>query len=555
MKKAAIILGIGTVLLAAMSCSNKFLEENEVDLYTISDTLFLTSYDENVQVSLQTPLDEDYDFTIFMLPRWLSFESMHGKIENGYISMDISVLHEEVPAGNPVFYSTVYLDVEELGMISLTVSYTSYRNAEMQYYPSTMTFESASPQELSIVNTGQGLLVWEITSKPDWLTVSLTYDTLYPSVYRAVEVGIIKELLTPGEIYAGTIMILSNARFSHFTIPVDVRLPVIPPSDPGQATSILTDAEYHQGSGILAICTTMPNQIRLLNTVTGELDSIALDKTPVCISFTEDGHKALIGYSDAKVAYLDIDSRQITAEYDIDCIPFDIVPGENGWCYITPESDQWVMLRNLNLTTGQVITSTTATSIYEQTVIRKVPGKPYMAGSQLGLSPSGLLLFDLTSGQATDAVTRYHESIGHFWLSKDGARLYSAYRNVYTLPAYDGQFHSGSPPVYGNIGSELPYIYALDECPAISSVFVSSTNYFSQGGTSSLIEQFHTTSLNKIKTYNVSSVWLNLSGTEYLYETTPRFIFVNKEGTALYVLKTLKQNFDSDSWFMETIEL
>jgi hypothetical protein len=320
-------------------------------------------------------------------------------------------------------------------------------------------------------------------------------------------------------------------------------------------TSILTDAEYHHGSGIMAICTKSPNQIRLVNTVTGVTDSIALDKTPVCISFTEDGHKALIGYSVAKVAYLDIDSRQITAEYDIDFIPFDIVAGENGWCYITPLSGQWVMLRNLNLTTGEVITSTTATSIYERAVIRKVPGKPYMAGSQLGLYPTNLLLFDLTDGQAKDAVTRYQKPIGHFWLSKTGARLYSAFRDVYTLPEYDGQFHSDSPPVYGNIGSELPYIIALDECPAINSVFVSSTDYSSMGGTSSLIEQFNTTSLNKIKNFTVSPVWLNLSGTDYLYETTPRFIFVNKEGTAMHVLKTLRQDYDSDPWFMETIAL
>ena len=306
---------------------------------------------------------------------------------------------------------------------------------------------------------------------------------------------------------------------------------------------------------MMAICTKMPNRVHLLNTVTGVMDSIMLDKTPFCISFTEDGHKALIGYSVAKVASIDIDSRQITAEYDIDCIPYDIVPGENGWCYITPLSDQWVMLRNLNLTTGEVITSTTASSIYEQTVIRKVPGKPYMAGSQLGLTPSSLLLFDLNGGQAKDDVTRYHESIGHFWLSKDGTRLYSAYRNVYTIPEYDGQFHSDSPPIYGNIGSDYPYLNALDECPAISSVFVSSTNYFYLSGTSSLIEQFHTTSLNKIKSFNVSPVWLSSSGTEYLYQTAPRFIFVNKEGTALYVIKTLQQDFESDNWFMETIQL
>jgi hypothetical protein len=305
----------------------------------------------------------------------------------------------------------------------------------------------------------------------------------------------------------------------------------------------------------MAICTKSPDQLLLFNTASGETDTIQLDKTPNCVSFSEDGQKAVIGYSVASVSYIDIASREITAEYTIDCIPSDIVLGENGWCYITPESDQWEMLRNLNLNTSQLITSTTAAEIYEKTVIRKVPGKPFMAGSMVTLSPTSLLLFDLTGGQAKDEVTRYHEPIGTFWLSKDGARMYAAYGNVYTLPEYDGQLHSSSPPVYGNIDSELLYIDALDECPGINSVFVSSSDYWFQPGNSSLIEQFNATSLNKVRTFNVSPEWLNLTGTGTLYETSPRFIFVNKDGSAMYVIKTLRQDYGIEGWFMETIDL
>jgi hypothetical protein len=176
-----------------------------------------------------------------------------------------------------------------------------------------------------------------------------------------------------------------------------------------------------------------------------------------------------------------------------------------------------------------------------------------MAGSMVTLSPTSLLLFDLAGGQAKDEVTRYHESIGDFWISKDGARLYAAYGNVYTLPEYDGQFHSSSPPVYGNIDTESSYIYALDDCPAINSVFASSSIYWWQTGTSSLIEQFNATNLNRIRTFNVSPVVLNQYGT--LLQTCPRFIFVRKDGSAMYVLKTLRPDYGVEGWFMETINL
>lgn len=146
MKRAAIIFGIATLLLAAVSCSNKFLEENEIDLYSLSDTLFITSFDENVQVSLQTPPEDDYEFTIYMQPRWLSFKSMHGKIKDGSLTLDFSVLHENVPDYLPISYGTVYLKVEGLGMVSITVVYTSYRNASLMFSPSSFFLHQYLPR-------------------------------------------------------------------------------------------------------------------------------------------------------------------------------------------------------------------------------------------------------------------------------------------------------------------------------------------------------------------------------------------------------------------------
>ncbi len=548
MNRAALISGI-ILLIAATSCSNKYLEENKADWYSVSDTLFLTNNNVTFIASVQIPVDKDYDFTVFIQPRWLSFESAYGSIQDGQVLLTFGLNPDYLSDWYQVYNGSIVLDVEDFGKISIPVRYTNYGKPVLEYSPHVIVFESAYPQTLTIRNIGQGLLVWEIV-KPDWLSMTETSGELGPGVSQTISLMLIPGKLTPGISYSAALPINGV-----HTLLVNVSEGALITPELSQVTSILTDAEFHHDSGIMAICTKSPNQLLLFNTVSGENDTIPLDKTPSCISFSEDGHKAVMGFSVASVAYVDVDKGEITAEYGIDCIPFDIAYGENGWCYITPVSDQWVMLRNLNLSTGEVVTSATATSIYEKTVIRKVPGKPFMAGSQLGLSPSSLLIFDLNAGQAKDAVAQYHESIGHFWLSKDGARLYAAYGNVYTLPAYDGQFHPSSPPVYGNIDSELAYIYALDECPSISSVFVSSSNYYWQTGNSSLIEQFNTTSLNKIKTYNVLPVWLNLAGTGSMYETTPRFIFVNKDGTAMYVIKSLKSDYNVDGWFMETIEL
>ena len=320
MKRAALYIVSGIILLAGISCSNKFLEENEVDLFGIADTLFLTSYDETVQVTLQTSL-ADHDFTIYMQPKFLSFNSMHGEIRNGSISLDLTVLHENIDAWQPFFYTMVVLDVENVGLVGFNVVYTDYRNVSLYCSPTSLTFTSPDSLEFILSNNGYGLLAWQITAIPEWLTVSPGEGTILPGNYQPVTVRILPQMVTSGQAYSGSIKIGNNSGSGYYTLPVYITESAIPPADADQITSLLTDAEYHHNSGIMAICTKSPNQLILLNTATQHSDTIPLQKTPNCISFSEDGQKAVIGYSVASVGYFDVGSRVITEEYNIDCIP------------------------------------------------------------------------------------------------------------------------------------------------------------------------------------------------------------------------------------------
>jgi hypothetical protein len=322
-----------------------------------------------------------------------------------------------------------------------------------------------------------------------------------------------------------------------------------------QISGKVTDAEYNNESGIMLICTDSPNSLILFNTLLNTTNTIALDKTPTCISMSDDGHKAVIGYSVSSVSYFDVENQIITANYQIDCSPFDIVLGDNGWCYITPTVDQWVKFRSLNLATGVLVVGNNQSMVYEKTIIGKIPGKPYLIGSRTTLSPSGLLIFDVTRGIASDTITYYHTSIGKFCISSDGTKLYDSYRNVYNMPPYDYQFHPFAPPVFGQIQPQLNYISAFEECQSTSSLFVASSYYTYSSGYSSLIEQFSTSNLNKIKTYNLSPVALTENGIRTHYETTAGYIFVNKQGTTMYAIKNLKESYRKDFWTIETFIL
>ena len=126
---------------------------------------------------------------------------------------------------------------------------------------------------------------------------------------------------------------------------------------------------------------------------------------------------------------------------------------------------------------------------------------------------------------------------------------------MYLIPEYDGEFHATALPVYGNMGAELYSISALDDCLVTNSVFAGTANIHHQTGASAQIFQFNATNLNKTAAYTVKPVWLNISGNTSLYYTFPRFLFVNNEGTVMYVLKSPRNEYGIEGWFMETIDL
>ena len=305
----------------------------------------------------------------------------------------------------------------------------------------------------------------------------------------------------------------------------------------------------------MAICTKSPNALILFNSNTNVFNTLPLTRTPNCVNISEDGNKAVIGYTVASVSYIDIPALSITNEFSIDVIPFDIVLGGNGWCYIAASEDQWIAFRSLNLNSGQLILGKNMSTMYEKTNIRKIPGKPYLVGSRTTLSPAGILIFDISKGIASDTISYYHASIGKFCISADGSKLYEGNKKVYTLPAYDYEFHPFAPPVWGQIESTLNYLTVFEECPNISSIFVSGYNgYFYSQEYSSLIEQFNTINLNKIKTYNTATVYITANGISTPYDTEARFIFVNKDGSNLYALKNLKSSYNKDYWTIEVIK-
>ena len=550
MKRLIYITGILFLIFSGISCNDDFLSKNNIDLYKLTDTLKLNNSQTSVSIPVQLPVNVDSDYTIFMQPKWLSFSTMHGEVENGSFLLDFSILKNDIISAYKTHYATVMVNVEDLGMISFTVAYENYGSPILQCLPTSLDFKSTNDKSITIKNTSEGILKWSITGLPQWLTVSTASGSLLKDYSATVSVSLNQDKINLEQETSGSFQIISNSTTGNITIPVHVDAIVVIPSGIQYINGIVTDAEYNQNTGIMAIVTKSPDKLILFNTNTNESDTLPLQKSPVCISLSEDGHKAVIGYTISSVSYIDLDNLQIIRDYVISCIPYDIVLGDNSWCYITPTVDQWESLRNLNLITGEVI-SGDDWGIYEKTIIRKIPARPFMIGTQTGLSTTEILIFNLTKGKASDTISTYFTSLGNFWISKDGARLYAATGIIYRIPEYDYLFHANDPPVYGQLDQGFQGINALDECPDSNCIYFSSAYWDYDPQYKPLIDQYNVTTLNKIRTYNLSPVYLTENGTRKLYETSARYIFVKKDGSKLYAIKNLRQYYNKNYWTIE----
>ena len=544
------------LVISIFSCNDDFLDKNNRNTLSNNDTIYITNNQSTVDVDYPLTPITNKSYTVTLLPKWITFSSMHGQVLDGTATLSFSIDSQNSAISQMgVYNAIIILDVEDYGFISIPVTYINFGTPTLQCSTGTLNFESLNSKTFTISNTSNGLLTWKITDIPDWLILSKTVGSLYYNQSETITVFWKTSYPAPVQDIAATFYIRNNSANRDYAISVNFKASAIIPHDVSEISGVVTDAEYHKASGIMAICTKSPNSLILYNTTTNKSNTILLAKTPACISISEDGHNAVIGYSVASLSYISLDKGEIVKDYDIDCLPYDVVLGDNSWCYITPSVDQWVYFRSLNLNTGIVTVGKNWSTVYEKTMIKKIPGKPYLVGSRMNLSPTGILLFDVSKGIASDTIAYWHESIGKFWISEDGKKLFTSYRKVYQMPQYDKEYHVGTPSVYGQLESNQYYIAAFDQCSATKRIFVVSSIYWSSEDTSSKIEQFDLDNLNKINEFEVSPVSLGIGSGGTAYQTSVKYVFVDQSGSMLYAIKSINSEYNKVNWSMEKFKL
>ncbi len=552
-------LGIA-VILGLTACSNDFLKPEEAEWYQFNGRIEFDNFKFSETVTLEIPAAIDTRYSVFMHPAWIDIPEHRGKVEKGRIELTIKTKDPWMYLGGSDLNGQIVIRVEKFGFLILPVSYLVESTVDiiptLEFTPVLLTFSGSYSETIRISTSYPDNIDWLVEEIPDWLDFSTISGSVSAGTPVTLTVRLDTLLVPPGKSLAATVK-FNTPQAGLWNYNIHVTSESLPRAESSLTGSILTCADFHHESGIMAICTRAPNQLILFNTKSGNADTLALDKTPSCISFSADGRNAIMGYTVESVGYLDIDNATIIEEYALDFVPHDVAHGDNGWCYITP-SGYPPYLRNLNLATGEITRS--GEILYQwhalSGVIRKVPGAPLLIASRLNTSPSGLLVIDISEGAASESVTYYHENLGRFWLSKDGSRIYASYAGVvYVRPEFViDPGNSLEPSVYGRLYDSWDVITTLDECPATNSLFCNIDNRWS-GEPPYGIEHYNTVSLNRTRTMYTSPVRLSVSGKVTSHDTYPVYIFAAREGDALYVVKALQPKYAMKGWAIEKIDL
>ena len=115
--------------------------------------------------------------------------------------------------------------------------------------------------------------------------------------------------------------------------------------------SAVVDSEFDPAHGQLVLVSSDPPQLQRWLTGSQSLAAVALPSAPRCVSISPDGSEAVVGH-DGRITVVDLASLTVSASWSCSADAGDIVAGGDGFAYVFPARDQWVLVHVIDLASG-----------------------------------------------------------------------------------------------------------------------------------------------------------------------------------------------------------
>jgi len=567
-----ILLVLFCVLINA--CSNDFLFDNfkETKNYSLSDTIYLAKNGmiSPTTITLPATVTANSAYKIRQYPEWITIKQLDGNLSGNTIDLKIEYNNSSNYYSSSL-WGNIVVEIDGLGFLNIVITNTEKKadppqTSEISVSPSLIDFgETLTSSTFTLTqNSSFTTPQYKIISYPNWISIPSQYLT---GNYSSISIPLTCTRLSSlaAGTYEGKIAITNNSS-KHDTINVTVKMVIPSLINTSNITSIdgnVADAVFDKNLDRLYIVTQTPNQLVILDGANNTTSKISLMKTPGCIKLSEDGSRIFIGQNHL-LSIMDAYSQTITKSIDLTIDVFDMMYGENNWCYLIAKNNGLDTSsdgsRYVNIETGNTISPTVSYANYYQKIeqsahILKVRNKKQAIITRTKTSPEGLSLFQLQN-DSLKVVKYWHESTGSkFWSSEDGAFVLGS--GGYCIePNSIGQTNLN---VLGKlIPDNTSYSYYtyqwLDHCKATGSIW----GIYGSGQTydQAKVIEFDDTNFNKKQTLSFTTDYITvLNGVIGKYESEPCYIFSNKVGNKVFLIKNLKTKYNTSAWSIETINL
>ncbi len=554
------------ILMYLQACDFNFPEENQEIVYNTDKYFHFEGGTHNGVIQFGLGVPEGEKFQLVVYPKWVEPTNFEGQMQGGFASIAFRFVNvdEYLFEGRAEGY--IFVRMGSAGIFRITLTYGNDKIIQppvegqepMYIYPAVIDFGTESSASFVMENKGSVDKSWYVTDIPSWMELSASSGILQGGETKTVNCLVNREGLSPGK-YEQIINIESDKpQISHGIL---LQMTVEETGNPVNTAAIkwingeVKGAYYCKQSHRLFMLTKSPNQLLVYVAGGDTIFSHPLDRIPNCMRLTADGKKLAIAYNQAIVDLWDADSLKRITQYETDCVPYDIVFGENGWLYLAPETDQHVHLYSLNLSTG-VTYRTQYEVTYEKTRMVKMPGKPLLYITRPGLSPSGLLIANIENGAVNDTLPSWHEDLGgRLWLTKDGSKIIGGNKSLYRTPEYTTtNTHNLDLPKLGTFDIPRNYIFSLDYNETVNHYFAVGSDYLWEPENASTIYEIDEVSYAAVKSVKVST-YPGFVQNKHNPAMDVHYAFSNKEGTKLFALKNVERSLDENHWALEILNL
>jgi len=181
MKNLIHYIFIASLCLIAFACNKDFLSKTPElpSLTTTSEILISPGWDAK-DYSIQIPEASNASFSIVQIPNWLRVSTLSGQFTNGVATINCSAFVNNDYSGTiGIYKSSIVLDINGFGNTVIPISYIVEGNPAIETGDCVINdFINSLP--FVIKNNGNGILLWSVVEKPDWISFNESVPTSYP---------------------------------------------------------------------------------------------------------------------------------------------------------------------------------------------------------------------------------------------------------------------------------------------------------------------------------------------------------------------------------------